>query len=142
MLAATVKGRRRELAIRQAIGAAPARLRRMVVVQGIWLCGAGLAFGLTSGLASGRLLRTVLYGVAPNDLYTVSGVIVLVMITSVAASYVPARLATRLDVAALLPGCVSGVDAALALPRTIALRAPPRPDRSMKLTDRGGVHER
>jgi len=101
VLAAIVKGRRRELAIRQAIGAAPARLRRMVVVQGIWLCGAGLAFGLASGLASGRLLRTVLYGVAPNDLYTVSGVIVLVMITSVAASYVPARLATRLDVAAL-----------------------------------------
>ena len=101
VLAATVKGRRRELAIRQAIGAAPARLRRMVVLQGIWLCGAGLAFGLASGLASGRLLRTVLYGVAPNDLYTVSGVIVLVMITSVTASYVPARLATRLDVAAL-----------------------------------------
>jgi ABC-type antimicrobial peptide transport system permease subunit len=73
----------------------------MVVVQGIWLCGAGLAFGLASGLASGRLLRTVLYGIATNDLYTVSGVIFLVMITSVAASYVPARLATRLDVAAL-----------------------------------------
>ena len=101
VLAATVKGRRRELAIRQAIGAAPARLRRMVVLQGIWLCGAGLAFGLASGLASGRLLRTVLYGVAPNDLYTASGVIVLLLITSVTASYVPARLATRLDVAAL-----------------------------------------
>ena len=101
VLAATVKARRRELAIRQAIGAAPARLRRMVVVQGIWLCGAGLAFGLGAGLASGRLLGAVLYGVVPNDFYTVSGVIVLVMITSVAASYVPARLATRLDVAAL-----------------------------------------
>jgi len=73
----------------------------MFVVQGIWLCGAGLAFGLAGGLASGRLLGTVLYGVAPNDLYTASGVIVLVMITSVAASYVPARLATRLDVVAL-----------------------------------------
>ena len=102
LLAAAVKARRRELAIRQAIGATPARLRRIVVVQGFWLCGAGLAFGLAGGLVSGRLLGTVLYGVAPNDLYTMSGVVVLLMITSVAASYVPARRATRPDVAALL----------------------------------------
>ena len=76
LLAAAVKARRRELAIRQAIGATPARLRSMVVVQGAWLCGAGLAFGLAGGLAFGRLLGTVLYGVAPNDLYTVVGVVV------------------------------------------------------------------
>ena len=102
LLAAAVKSRRRELAIRQAIGATPARLRRIVVVQGAWLCVAGLAFGLAGGLASGRLLGTVLYGVAPNDFYTVSGVVVFLMITSVAASYVPARRATRPDVIALL----------------------------------------
>jgi putative ABC transport system permease protein len=102
LLAAAVKARHRELAIRQAIGATPARLRRIVVVQGVWLCGAGLAFGLGGGLASSRLLGSVLYGVAPNDLYTVSGVVVLLMIISVAASYVPARRATRSDVIALL----------------------------------------
>jgi putative ABC transport system permease protein len=102
LLAAAVKARRRELAIRQAIGATPDRLRRIVVVQGIWLCGAGLAFGLAGGLACGRLVSTVLYGVAPNDLYTVSGVVVLLMIISVIASYVPARRATRPDVIALL----------------------------------------
>ena len=102
LLAAAVKARRRELAIRQAIGATPARLRRLVVVQGVWLCGVGLAFGLAVGLASGRLLGTVLYGVASNDLYTVFGVVVLLMITSAGASYVPARRATRPDVIALL----------------------------------------
>jgi len=102
LLAAAVKARGRELAIRQAIGATPARLRRMVVVQGISLCGTGLAFGLIFGLASARLLGTVLYGVAANDLYTVSGVVVLLMITSAAASYVPARRATRPDLLALL----------------------------------------
>jgi len=102
LLAAAVKARRRELAIRQAIGATPARLRRIVVVQGVWLCGVGLAFGLAGGLAFGRLLATVLYGVAPNDLYTMVGVVVLLMITSVAASYVPARRATRPDVIGLL----------------------------------------
>ena len=102
LLAAAVKARRRELAIRQAIGATPARLRRIVVVEGVWLCGAGLALGLAGGLASGRLLGAVLYGVTPNDAYTVLGVVVLLMITSVAASYVPARRATRPDVMALL----------------------------------------
>jgi len=102
LLAAAVKARGRELAIRQAIGATPARLRRMVVVQGVSLCGAGLAFGLAGGVGAARLLGTVLYGVGPNDLYTVSGVAVLLMITSVAASYVPARRATRPDLIALL----------------------------------------
>jgi ABC-type antimicrobial peptide transport system permease subunit len=102
LLAAAVKARRRELAIRQAIGATPARLRRIVVVQGVWLCGVGLAFGLAAGLAFGRLLGTVLYGIAPNDLYTVVGVVVLLVLTSAAASYVPARRATRPDVIALM----------------------------------------
>jgi predicted permease len=102
LLAASVKARRRELAIRQAIGATPARLRRIVVVQAVWLCGVGLAFGLAGGLAFGRLLATVLYGVAPNDLYTVVGVVVVLIITSVAATYVPARRATRSDLIALL----------------------------------------
>jgi putative ABC transport system permease protein len=53
LLAAVVKARRRELAIRQAIGATPARLRRLVVGQGVWPCAAGLVFGLAGGLASG-----------------------------------------------------------------------------------------
>ena len=100
LLAAAVKARRRELATRQAVGATPAHLRRIVVVQGAWLCGAGLASGLAAGLGFGRLLGTVLYGVKPSDAYTVSGVVVLLAIT--AASYVPARRATRPDVIALL----------------------------------------
>jgi putative ABC transport system permease protein len=95
LLAAAVKARRRELAVRLAIGATPARLRRIVVVQGVWLCGVGLAFGLAAGLASGRLLGSVLYGVAPNDFYTVLGVVGLLVSGAVAASYVPARRATR-----------------------------------------------
>lgn len=102
LLAAAVKARRRELAIRQAIGATPARLRRIVVIEGVSLCAAGLAFGLAGGLVSGRSLGAVLYGVAPNDFYTVAGVIALLMVTSVMASYVPARRATRPDMVALL----------------------------------------
>ena len=102
LLASVVKARRRELAIRQAIGATPARLRRMVVGQGIWLCAGGLAFGLAAGLAAGRLLRTLLYGVGPNDLQTVVTVVVLLIIVSITACYVPAQRATRSDLTTLL----------------------------------------
>ena len=102
LLASAVKARRRELAIRQAIGATPGQVRRMVIVQGAWLCWAGLAFGLAAGLASGRLLGTVLYGVAPNDFQTVTAVVALLMIGSLAACYVPARQATRADLTTLL----------------------------------------
>jgi predicted permease len=102
MLGAAFRARRRELAIRQAIGATPARLRRVVVAEGGWLCGAGTVFGLVGGLVFGRLLGAVLYGVTPNDVYTVLGVVIVLVIASLTASYVPARRATRSDLVALL----------------------------------------
>jgi putative ABC transport system permease protein len=102
LLAAAVNARRRELAIRQAIGATPARLQRMIVLQGASLCGAGLAFGLGVGLVSGRLLGALLYGVSPNDLRTVMAVAILLVSVSMAACYVPARQATRADLTTLL----------------------------------------
>jgi len=102
LLASAVKARRRELAIRQAIGATPGHVRRLVMAQGAWLCAAGLAFGLGAGLASGRLLGTVLYGVASNDLQTVTAVVAFLMIISMAACYVPARQASRADLTTLL----------------------------------------
>jgi predicted permease len=102
VLSAAVRMRVRELAIRQAIGATPAHLRRMVVVQGVWLCVAGLAFGLAGGLASGRLLGNVLYGVTSNDPLAVIAVVTFLMIVSMAACYVPARQATRPDLTTLL----------------------------------------
>lgn len=102
LLASAVKARRRELAIRQAIGATPGHVRRLVMAQGAWLCAAGLAFGLGAGLASGRLLGAVLYGVAPNDLQTVVAVVAFLMIISMAACYVPARQATRAELTTLL----------------------------------------
>jgi predicted permease len=102
VLSAGVKARRRELAIRQAIGATPARIRSMVVAQVLWLCAVGLACGLGGGLACARLLGAVLYGVEPNDAFTVSSVVALVMVTAAAAAYAPARRATDPDVMAAL----------------------------------------
>jgi hypothetical protein len=102
VVGAAVRMRRRELAIRQAIGATPARLRRMVVVQGVWLCGTGLAFGLGAGLACGRLLGSVLYGVAPNDPRVVLAATALLTVVCMGACYIPARRAARPDLTTLL----------------------------------------
>ena len=74
----------------------------MVVVQGVWLSGTGLAFGLAGGLAFGRLLGNVLYGVAPNDPQAMTAVVGLLMIIAMAACYMPARHATRPDLTTLL----------------------------------------
>ena len=102
VLAGSVQMRRRELAIRQAVGATPARLRAMVVAQGLGLCAAGLAAGLVAGFASGRLLDSVLYGTAANDPGTVFGAVALLTFASLAAAYWPARQATTPDLTALL----------------------------------------
>jgi ABC-type antimicrobial peptide transport system permease subunit len=102
LLAAAVKARRRELAIRHAIGATPARLRRLVVVEASGLCALGALFGLAGGVASGRLLGHVVYGVSTNDVQTVVAVVGVLTILAMAACYVPARQATRADVTTLL----------------------------------------
>jgi predicted permease len=102
VLSAVVNARSRELAIRQAIGATPARIRGMVVVQIIWLAAAGLVLGLAGGVACARLLGAVLYGVGPSDVYTLSGVAVFLMTTAAMAGYVPARRATRPGLMAVL----------------------------------------
>ncbi len=102
VLAGSVRTRRRELAIRQAVGATPARLRAMVVAQGLGLCAAGLAAGLVAGFATGRLLDSVLYGVTANDPGTVFGAAALLTLASLAAAYWPARQSTSPDLTALL----------------------------------------
>jgi putative ABC transport system permease protein len=102
LLAGIVRTRRRELAIRQAIGATPARLRRMVVGQGLLLCACGLCAGLAAGMAVARVLSSVLYGVTYADAQTVLGVVSLLTFAALAAGYIPARQATRSDLSALL----------------------------------------
>jgi predicted permease len=102
VLAGSVRTRRRELAIRQTVGATPARLRAMVVTQGLGLCAAGLVAGLFAGFATGRLLGSVLYGITANDPGTVFGAAALLTLASLAAAYWPARQATTPDLTALL----------------------------------------
>ncbi len=102
VMAGTVRERRRELAIRQAIGATPGRLRALVVLQALTMCSAGLALGLVVSFGAGRALASILYGVEATDGRTIAGVLAILLATCAIASYVPARRATQADTMELL----------------------------------------
>lgn len=98
MLAAGILAeRRRELAIRAAVGASPGRLVRLVMGSSLGVTAAGLVAGTTMAAATGRSLAGLLYGVGPYDAATFAAVAVVVAVAALAASAVPARRAARLD---------------------------------------------
>jgi len=89
----TVALRRRELAIRLALGAPRARVLRMVVRQGLWLVAIGLGIGLTLAIGAGRVLSVFFYGLPAAHLPTLLGTASLFLAIGAAASMVPARQA-------------------------------------------------
>ncbi len=97
LLAWTVSERRRELAIRLALGAQPGALARLVTLQGLMLAGLGVVLGLAVAQLARGLLREVLFETRPTDvlaLATAAGVLVL---AAAAACLAPALRATRVS---------------------------------------------
>ena len=97
LLAWTVNERRRELAIRLALGAQPGALARLVTAQGLMLAALGIVLGLAGAQLARGLLRDVLFETPPTDmlaLTTAAGVLVLAVAT---ASLAPALRATRVS---------------------------------------------
>ncbi|HEX3684518.1 MAG TPA: ABC transporter permease [Bryobacteraceae bacterium] len=92
-----VAQRTREIGIRMAIGAQRQDVFRMVIWQGVRLAGAGIAIGLLGALALTRLMTSFLYGVRPTDPLTFATVSLMLAAVALAACYVPARRATRVD---------------------------------------------
>ena len=97
LLAQEVGRRTREIGIRMALGADRAQVLRMVVSLGAALVMIGLAAGLAGAWAATRGLRTLLYGVSPADPATAAGVALLLLAVALAACWLPARRATRVD---------------------------------------------
>jgi len=97
----SVSQRTQELGVRMALGADSRRILGMVLRQGSAVTGVGVALGVLITLALvvavGDGMQTVLFGVSPRDPLVYSAVVVLVAIISLAASFVPARRATRVD---------------------------------------------
>jgi len=97
VLSYLVSQRTREIGIRLAIGASPWQVLRMVLRHGLVLAGAGLVTGLAAAAALTRLMARLLHGVRPLDPLTFALVTALLALVAAAASYVPARRATRVD---------------------------------------------
>ena len=92
-----VARRTREIGIRVALGANKSAVFRLVVGQGIVPVIVGTVGGITSALAASRYLQSLLYGVRPTDPATFVSVAFLLTLVSLAACYIPARRATRVD---------------------------------------------
>src|SRR5438874_4889724 len=97
LLAYAVGQRRRELGIRLALGASRGEVMAQVVGDGIRLAGMGIGGGVLLALAVTRLLTALLYGVRASDPTTFVGVVALLAIVALIASYLPARRAARVD---------------------------------------------
>jgi len=79
------------------MGAGPVAVLRLVLGQGLKLAGIGVVLGLAGAVAATRVLTSVLYEVKPTDPLTFVAVAAALVIVAFAASYFPARRATRVD---------------------------------------------
>ena len=89
--------RRREMGIRVALGATPRQILRAVILDGLALTAAGMAIGLLLSAAAGKAFGSLLYGISPADPATYAAVIAALAAVSLAACYIPARRAARVD---------------------------------------------
>ena len=97
LIAYSVAQRTQELGIRLALGAAPGRVLRLVLGQGLTLAIAGVLIGLAGALALAKFMQNLLYGVSATDGWTFAACALSFIVIALAASYVPASRAARLD---------------------------------------------
>jgi putative ABC transport system permease protein len=93
----SVQQRTQEIGIRMALGASAHDVRRMVVKQGMAMALAGVLIGVAAALGLTRLMAGLLYGVTPRDPLTMISVALLLVGVAFAATYIPARRASRVD---------------------------------------------
>jgi putative ABC transport system permease protein len=93
----SVEQSRHALGIRMALGATTADVLRLVVAQGARMAAGGVAFGLAAAVLVTRSMGSLLYQVSPTDPTTFAGIALILTLVSLAACYLPARRAARLD---------------------------------------------
>jgi putative ABC transport system permease protein len=89
--------RTNEIGLRMALGAGPGDVLRLVLRQALILAGAGIVLGLAGAAAVTQWLTSMLFGVRPTDPLTYVSVVATLGLVALAASYVPARRAMRVD---------------------------------------------
>jgi putative ABC transport system permease protein len=102
VLAYAVTSRTREIGVRIALGATPGTLLAGVVRRGMTLAAIGIAGGCAGALAIGRLLGSLLHGLSATDPVTLASAVALLVLVALAACWLPARRASRMDPIAAL----------------------------------------
>ena len=97
VLSLSVGSRRREIAIRMALGAQRCDVLGLILSEGLTLIFVGLLAGTGLALALGKVLRAFLFGVEPTDLITFAGMAILFTAAALLAGFIPARRATKTD---------------------------------------------
>jgi uncharacterized membrane protein len=97
VFAYAVRQRTREIGIRMALGAQPSEVVRLILAGHSRAVLAGLLVGLFGAIAASLIMRSRLHGLSPLDPMSYLGVAALLAVAGLAASYVPARRATRVD---------------------------------------------
>jgi putative ABC transport system permease protein len=97
LLAYTVSQRRREIAVRMAIGASAYSVARSIVVESLMLALVGCIVGAFGVAAASGLTRSLLFGIAPHDPLTLTATAAVLLSAVLAASWLPARRAARVD---------------------------------------------
>jgi putative ABC transport system permease protein len=96
VVAFSLAQRTREIGLRIALGAGRREILLAAMRRGLASSGAGIVVGLVASLGAGRLLRSQLFGVGPADPATYVAVVAVLLLTAVAAAYLPVRRATRI----------------------------------------------
>jgi predicted permease len=102
VLSYSVAQRSREISIRMALGAPATGVVRMIVRHAMALAIVGVAVGVVGAMALGRVIRSQLFGVSVTDPLTFGAVILMLLASAAAASYLPARRAAAVDPASAL----------------------------------------
>ena len=97
LVAHVVTQRTNEIGVRIALGAEPRGIQRLVVVQSLQVVAIGAGLGLVGAVVLSGILRSLLYDVKPRDPMTLAGVVILLFAVAVAAAFIPARRAARVD---------------------------------------------
>ncbi len=97
VMSLAVTSRTREIGIRMALGADRGRVQRLVVGEGALLVAVGAIAGMGGALLSTRVLRSLLFDTEPSDPVTYATMLVVLGVVALAASWLPARRAARVD---------------------------------------------
>jgi ABC-type antimicrobial peptide transport system permease subunit len=97
LMSYNVSRRTSEIGIRIALGAQRRGVVGMVLRESMIMVGVGVVLGLVAAVAASRLLTAILFGLSPTDVWTMAAAIALMIGVSLAAGYLPARRASRVD---------------------------------------------